>query len=53
MFIDKGNSYKHEFIKLHPSDETQSVKGALTPKITFFLPKFTQNIMILFQFFEK
>ena len=27
MFIDKGNSYKHEFIKLHPSDETQSVKS--------------------------
>ena len=29
MFIDKGNSYKHEFIKLHPSDETQSVKSIL------------------------
>ena len=29
MFIDKGNSYKHEFIKLHPSDETQSVKSKM------------------------
>ena len=27
MFIDKENSYKHEFIKLHPSDGTQSVKS--------------------------
>ena len=35
MFIDKGNSYKHEFIKLHPSDETHTnLKSYINPGIS-------------------
>ena len=29
MFIDKGNIYNHEFIKLHPSGETQGDSGGV------------------------
>ena len=46
MFIDKGNSYKHEFIKLHPSDETQSVKSkwGKESSITSFLQQFHSGV---------